>query len=367
MSSSTSVIDTRLIDSAGALLELRGQLLGEPQVGIDTEFLRERTYRAELCLIQMTTRSGPTCLDPLALPDLDTLRPLFCGGPLKVLHAGRQDLEVLLPIVGIVRPLFDTQIAAALAGFPAQVGYAELVRRLLDRDLPKGQTRTDWSRRPLSPEQIEYALDDVRYLLPLREILLEQLQRLQRMSWLEAELAELEDPARLAVDPELAWQRFKGVGNWDAGRLRLLKALAAWRERRAIERNRPRGWILDDAVLREIVQQVPRTHETLARIAELPEGVLRHSGDDLLTLINEAEIEHPAPPLPRRERPDPESVARTRRLTEVVQDLAKELAIAAEILATRRDLEDIARGAAPLKVLGGWRAEVLADRLQAAL
>lgn len=367
MSSSTSVTETRLIDSAGALFELQGQLLGEPLVGIDTEFLRERTYRAELCLVQMTTRSGPVCLDPLALPDLDSLRPIFCGGPLKVLHAGRQDLEVMLPLVGIVRPLFDTQIAAALAGFPAQVGYAELVRRLLERELPKGQTRTDWSRRPLSPEQIEYALDDVRYLLPLREILLEQLERLQRLPWLEAELAELEDPARLAVDPEQAWQRFKGVGNWDPGRLRLLKSLAAWRERRAIDRNRPRGWILDDAVLREIVQQVPRDHETLARIPEIPEGVLRHSGDELLALISGADIEHPPPPLPRRERPDPELVARTRRLAEVVQDLAKELSIAAEVLATRRDLEEIARGAVCLKVLGAWRADLLADRLRAAL
>lgn len=356
-----------LIASRAALEDLVGDLQGESAIGVDTEFLRERTYRAELCLLQLTTRKGPVCVDPLAFEDLRLLTPLFGSGAPKVMHAGRQDLEVLWPVIGALAPIFDTQVAAALAGHPAQIGYAELVRRLLGIDLPKGQTRTDWSRRPLSAEQVDYALDDVRYLLPLRETLGSTLDQLGRSDWLAEDLAALEDPRALEIDPEQAWRRFKGVEEWDAGRLSLLRALAAWRERRAISRNRPRGWILEDGVLREIVMRIPRDRESLSRIAEMPEGVVKHSGDELLALIEAAGLSRPPPPLPPRTRPDPAFVANVKRLAGVVQSAANELSLASEVLATRKDLEAIARGSEPESVLGGWRAERLADRLRAAL
>jgi ribonuclease D len=350
-----------LIASHSALEDLRDRLDGVPAIGLDTEFLRERTYRAELCLLQLTTPQGPVCVDPLALGELEPLRGLLgTAGPVKVLHAARQDLEVLAPLVGTVGPLFDTQVAAALAGHPAQAGYAELARRLLERELPKAHTRTDWSRRPLAPEQIEYALDDVRYLLPLQERLTADIEALGRAAWLAEELAALETPAGVGVDPELAWQRFKGVENWDAGRLALL------RERRAVEKNRPRGWILDDAVLREMVQRVPRDRASLGSINEIPEGVLKHSGDELLAMIEAVGISDPPPPLLRRERPDPRFVASVKRLSEVVQASGRELNLAPEVLATRRNLEQIARGHEPEVVLQGWRVGVLADRLRAA-
>ena len=145
------------------------RLAGATAIGLDTEFLRERTYRAQLCLLQIADAKGPVCVDPLALPQLATLAALLgTAGPPKVMHASRQDIEVLMPAVGVVAPVFDTQIAAALAGFPAQVGYAELVRRILGHELSKAHTRTDWSTRPLAAEQIAYALDDVRHLLALR-------------------------------------------------------------------------------------------------------------------------------------------------------------------------------------------------------
>jgi len=356
-----------LVATHAALEDLVGRL-GGTALGLDTEFLRERTYRAELCLLQLTSADGPVCVDPLALEDLQPLRAaLGAGGPVKVLHAARQDLEVLAPVVGPVAPLFDTQIAAAFAGFPAQVGYAELVRRLLDRELPKGQTRTDWSRRPLSAEQIDYALDDVRYLLPLRERLLAEIERLGRTRWLEEELLALCDPQLLLADPAKAWQRFKGVEGWDEGRLALLRSLAEWRERRAMSRNRPRGWILDDSVLREILQRVPRDREQLGRIDGMPEGVVKHSGEEILALIDAARIDHPPPPLPRRERPDPQVVARTKRLSQILQGIAQELDIAPEVLATRRDLESIARGSETTSVLKGWRADLLAEALGKAL
>ena len=313
----------KIITTSTGLQALLADLDGEAAIGLDTEFMRERTYRAELCLLQLTTRHGPVCVDPLALPELGPLAAaLGAAGPPKVLHAGRQDLEVLVPMLGALSPLFDTQIAAALCGHPAQIGYAELVRRLLGHEVPKGQTRTDWSRRPLSTEQVEYALDDVRHLLPLRGVLLEALDKLGRMDWLAEELAALERLDVVAVDAERAWLRFRGVEGWDEGRLRLLKSLAAWRERRAVSRNRPRGWILDDTVLREVVLRIPRSREALTQIEGMPEGVVRHSGDELLDLIAAARVPDPAPPLPRRERPDPALVARTKRLAEIAQAAA---------------------------------------------
>lgn len=354
-----------IVSTPAGLEDLIADLDGEAAIGLDTEFMRERTYRAELCLLQLTTRRGPVCVDPLALEDF---RPLGIAlgpdGPAKVLHAGRQDLEVLAPLTGPVAPLFDTQIAAALAGHPAQVGYAELVRRLLGHELPKGQTRTDWSRRPLSEAQVEYALDDVRHLLPLRERLLTDLDRLGRRGWLAEELDALENLDVTTVDADRAWLRFRGVESWDEGRLRLLRSLAAWRERRAIARNKPRGWILDDAVLREIVMRVPRDRGALAGLEGMPEGVIKNSGDELLALIEAADLPEPPPPLPRRERPDPAFVTRTKQLSDAAQRAAKELDIAPEVLATRRVLEEIAAGKDPAQVFTGWRAAVLVDRLR---
>jgi ribonuclease D len=361
--SSTSIIST-----PDALAGLAAQVASTAAIGIDTEFLRERTYRAELCLLQLTTPGGPVCVDPLALQELGPLAAtLTAAAPLKVLHAARQDLEVLLPLAGLVTPVFDTQVAAALAGFPAQVGYAELVRRILGHELTKAHTRADWSKRPLSPEQIDYALDDVRYLLPLREHLQDGIERLGRAAWLDEELRALGDPAALATDPERAWLRLKGLQGLDPGRQALARTLAAWRERRAISRNRPRGWILDDTALREIVNRVPRSRAALADVPELPEGVVRHSGDELLALVEAAGVDDPPPPLPRRERPDPAFTAQVRRLGEVVQEVARELQLAAEVLATRRDLEQVARGDGAAAVMAGWRREVVGDRLLSAV
>jgi ribonuclease D len=357
-----------IITTPPELAELAAQLATQPRVGLDTEFLRERTYRAQLCLVQVSAVGLATCVDPLALPDLGVLAPMLgAPGVVKVMHASRQDLEVLLPATGLTQPVFDTQIAAALTGLPTQVGYAELVRRLLGHELPKAHTRTDWSRRPLSAEQVAYALDDVHYLLPLADRLQEQVEALGRGSWLQEELCSLADPAALAIDPADAWKRLKGVGNLDPGRLRLVQLLAAWRERSAIEHNRPRGWILEEPVLREIVTQVPRTQEALEAIAGMPPGLAKRRGAELLACVVTADVPQPTPPLPPRQRPDPAKTALVKRLAEIVQSVAGELQLAPELLATRRDLEQLADGAQDAAVLEGWRRGVLGERLLAAL
>jgi ribonuclease D len=357
-----------IADTADAVTELAARLAQHASIGLDTEFLRERTYRAELCLIQASAADDARCIDPIAVPDLGALAaPLTAPGVVKVMHASRQDLEVLLPALGLVRPVFDTQIAAALAGFAAQIGYAELVRRLLGIELSKAHTRTDWSRRPLSPEQIEYALDDVRHLVPLQGLLEERLEKLGRTAWLSEELAALEDARTLATDPEEAWRRIKGLRGMDPARERLARGLAAWRERRAIERNRPRGWILDDAALREMIVRVPRSLAALEAIPELPAGVLRHCGEELLACIAAAAVPDPPPPMDTRQRPDPAKSGLVKRLGAVNQAVATELGISPEMLTTRRDLERLADGCEDIAALKGWRRAVIGAKLLAAL
>jgi ribonuclease D len=368
-------LHTQIISTPAGLAQLAAQLGAQPVtppagpvIGLDTEFLRERTYRAELCLLQLSAGSDAWCVDPIALPDLTPLRELLCTPrAVKVMHASRQDLEVLYPAIGLVRPVFDTQIAAALAGMPAQVGYAELVRRLLGRELAKTHTRTDWSRRPLSAEQIEYALDDVRFLSALKSELEARLERLGRLQWLAEELAQLEDVSAITMEPENAWLRVKGLRALDPARTRLARGLAAWRERRAVDRNRPRGWILDDSVVREIVMRVPRTVEALAAIPEMPAGVMKHSADDLLECIRRAEVPDPPPPLDSRQRPDPAKAALVRRLGTLNQAISAELGLSPEVLATRRDLEQLADGRRDVALLKGWRKAVVGERMLAAL
>jgi ribonuclease D len=357
-----------IVSTAPALDGLAERLAASARIGLDTEFLRERTYRAQLCLLQIASADEAVCIDPLALGTLTPLAGvLSADGVTKVMHASRQDLEVMLPVAGLVRPVFDTQIAASLAGLPAQVGYADAVRRLLGVDLAKSHTRTDWSRRPLSAEQLEYALDDVRYLLPLAAELQERLERLGRLQWLGEELRVLDDARALVIEPAEAWQRLKGLRDLDPARVRLARGLAAWRERTAIEHNRPRGWILEDALLREIVMQVPRTLQQLTELSDMPSGLVKRRGAELLACIESAGIPEPPPPLPARTRPDAAKTALVRKLGAISQSVAEELRLVPEVLATRRDLEQLAEGRRDGPPLRGWRLDVLGQRLLAAL
>jgi ribonuclease D len=357
-----------IISDRARLEDFAAALVDSPGIALDTEFLRERTYRPQLCLLQLASNGQAQCIDPLADLPLDVLRPaLTSPATQKILHAARQDLEVLWPVFGQLAGVYDTQIAAGLAGLPAQVGYSELVRRLLGIDLPKGQTRTDWSRRPLTDAQVQYAIDDVLHLPALRDLLDEQLDKLGRRGWLAEELSDLTRADRLFVDPDKAWEKLKWAGELDPDRLRLAQLLAAWRESRAIDRDRPRSWILDDSGLRGIVLRVPRKPADLATIADLTPGFIERSGDAVLGLVEDAAMPPELPPPSQRPRPDPELQARVKRLGGVVQDQARALALAPELLATRRDLESIARGKPASQVLTGWRGAVLGDALAAAL
>jgi ribonuclease D len=359
------------VTTSAELLDALARLDSADFVALDTEFMRESTYFPKLCLIQAAIPDAVAVLDPLTLPDLAPLWQ-FLGNRqrTKVLHAARQDLEVFatatrdLPVPG---PIFDTQIAAALLGYPAQIGYGSLVAERLGRTLAKGHTRTDWTRRPLSPEQLQYAEDDVRYLAPLYLDLLAALQAAQRLDWLYEETRELEQLDLHRTDPDAAWRRLKGLDRMQPQQRATAKLLAQWREAAAIKHDKPRGWILADDALREIADRLPTTIADLEAIRTLPPGVVRRRGEELLTLIergrgdaaNEAAASNPS-------RPQPQQLALVTKLMNLARETAQHAKINAELLATRRDVEQLVFAQRTEHLLSGWRREIIGEPLVAA-
>lgn len=250
------------------LRELVRLLEGSEFVALDTEFMRERTYYARLCLIQLATDDVEAIVDPLAVDDLGPLLDLLQDRHMtKVLHAGQQDLEILCRLSGKVpAPLFDTQVAATLAGFPTQVGYGALVNEIAGVRLDKSDTFTDWSRRPLSATQLEYALNDVRYLPGVYRELRGRLEAEDRLSWLESEFDRMADPATYEVVPEEQFKRIKRISSLKPRQLGVLLRLAAWREREAQRRDIPRRWVIGDESLLEIARRTPEDRESLMAI-----------------------------------------------------------------------------------------------------
>ena len=357
-----------IIDNERLTVALRRFAAG-PRLALDTEFLRERTYFAELALLQLGDGAEIALVDPLAGLDLAPLAALLTSAVLpKVLHAARQDIEVLLPLTQVpLTPVLDTQLAAALLGMPAQIGYADLVARELGHTLEKSQARTDWTRRPLSAAQLEYAADDVRWLLPLADRLEERLTALGRLSWLREDCARLSDPTLYRIEAGEAWQRLKGIESLPPAEQLRLRTLAAWREARALRRNLPRGWVLTDDGLRLIARSAPRELAELKALGAMPPGAADKLGAEILAELAGAR-DRPLDGIVQRAdaRPDAEEQARTRRLGDRLKALALELSLAPEVLATQRDLRRIARGEPVATVLRGWRAQLLGAALQSA-
>jgi ribonuclease D len=332
--------------------------------------MRERTYYAKLCLLQLASHGHIALVDPLAIEDLSPLAGLLRGSTAtKILHAARQDLEVLQPLLGgIAAPVFDTQIAAALLGFPAQIGYGELVARVTGIVLEKGHARTDWARRPLSAEQLQYAADDVRHLESLRDELGARLDARGRLAWLFEDCRALDDESLYTTEPALAWQRFKGVDRMAPLERATLRALAAWREARAMRRDLPRGWILTDETLREAARQRPASVAALAALPGMTAGTAERSGPELLALIAAARPhDDEAPAAPPEERLTSQETALLKRLQDRLRSIGTDLDIQPEVLATRRELTALLRGERRLPMLSGWRREVVGLPLVATL
>ena len=358
------------------LIQTREQLTGlcaalqtSPWLALDTEFMRERTYHPRLCLIQVATPETCACIDTLHL-DATALAPflelLADPAVTKVFHGASQDLEVLHALERrSLHPLFDTQVAAPLLGFRDQMGYGALVEALLGHRLPKGHTRTDWSRRPLSREQLAYAADDVIYLARLYPLMSNALQEKGRLHWLEEDFARLADSGRRAPDPARAWQRIRGGAGLRGRQLAALQALAAWREEEARRQNRPRGWLLRDEVLLELARTLPRSGEAIASLAQRHAApTLARHRDTLLALLADLPEQAPAP-APDRQRLDAEEKALVDSLMERLRHRCRQAGIDPAAVCGRRELARLVQGERELRLLRGWRRHLAGAALLA--
>jgi ribonuclease D len=357
--------DAIWIDRDADLTSLAQELEPQTWIGVDTEFLRERTFFPKLCLLQLSAGGRIWCVDTLRIGSLEPLMPaLTASAARKVIHAARQDLEaVYLSTKRVVTPVFDTQIAAGCIGLKPQVGYAELVKTLLDVTVPKGQTRTDWSKRPLTRAQLEYAADDVLYLGDIADRLRARLRELKREQWALEDCLALEDQELYEPDPAQAWVRLRGLAQLAPAPRARAKAIAVWREKLARVRDLPRAWILSDAAIFSIAQADPATLSQQGALQVLNERLAANLRDTLAETANDPADETPS----RDARPTPEQRAVIDRLAKIVDSRALELNVSAEILAPRGELKALAMGMRESHALTGWRREEIGTRLLEAI
>lgn len=354
-----------LIDSSEPLAELCARLAKSSFVTVDTEFMRENTFWPELCLIQIADAHEAAAIDPMA-PGMD-LKPLLDlmtdnEDVLKIFHAGSQDIEIIYNLTGKTpHPLFDTQIAAMALGQGEQVGYSNLVDSWLGITLDKGARFTDWARRPLDKRQIDYAIGDVTHLSTIFPKMLDKLRKLNRGGWLDQEMERLADPENYAADPLQAWKRIKVPGR-KPELLGRLKALAAWRENEARNKNLPRGRIVKDETLADIAAHPPKAQADLAKVRGLsPTWAANDIGGRMMVALAEAKPMSPEE-LPIRDDRKPglgkEGALVADLLRLLLKIRAREINVAARLLARSEELELLAAGQrSGLAMLEDWRFE----------
>ncbi len=354
-----------LITKTEELTELCERLAQGEFVCVDTEFMRENTYYPLLCLVQLGNEEEAAAVDPLVEGiDLSPMLELFCNNEdvLKVFHAGGQDVEIIYNLTGRTpHPIFDTQIAMMAVSQSEQIGYANLVESWMGKQIDKGARFTDWSRRPLTERQIEYAIGDVTYLARIFPRLLKKLVKTGRGHWLDAEMEKLADPANYANDLDTAWHRIRPPSRSPIV-LGRLKGLAAWRESEAQAKDIPRGRIMRDETLADLASQPPKAQAELAKVRGLSQAWKDNDiGKRLMKVLARAE------PLPSDELPDrPKRGAPLGKEGALVADLLKlllkirtrEIDVASRLLTRSDELELLAAGVRDLPVLQGWRHEI---------
>lgn len=359
-----------LISDSPTLSAFCKNLAGVPYIAIDTEFVRERTYYAQLALIQIAYGDHAAAIDPLAAGiDLTPVRELMLDESiLKVFHAGTEDLELLMQTFEhLPAPIYDTQIAASLCGSDAQIGYARLVDDRLGITLDKASQRTNWARRPLSERQLEYALADVTHLCVLYEGLTADLEALGRTEWAHEEMTALSGASRYHTEPSEAWRRVR-IRRPTRRTLAVLRDLVAWREDKARTRNLPRPWVLKNDALIQIAQTAPQTPEALMALSTLkPLGQRWRDGERVLAIVKETLESSPStwPELPSElniEGAEPLLKA----LRALLNERCAAASVAPGVVATRRDLERlVGQPGASLPTMTGWRYELFGKDAEA--
>jgi len=350
-----------------ALIDFCDRQRGADYLAVDTEFLRDRTYWPRLCLVQVAGPSEAVAIDTLA-PGLDP-QPLYelmaDRSLLKVFHAGRQDVEIFFHATGsIPEPLFDTQVAAMVCGFGDQVGYEGLVAKLVGARTDKSSRFTDWSHRPLTQKQLEYALADVIHLRPAYEKLADELEKTGRTGWLDQEMGVLMDPDTYRLDPDRAWRRLKSR-NSSRRFHAVLRELAAWREREAQRRDVPRNRIIRDDAILELAAQAPATKDALGRSRALPRGFANSAaGDAILDAVARAAAvpESELPVAPKRQSRPSGLGPVTDLLKVLLKHVTEKFNVAPRLIASADDLERIAADDnADVPALTGWRRELFGE------
>ena len=345
------------------------------RVCLDTEFMRERTYRARLCLVQLAVGDQIFVIDPLEVGDLSEIAALVADPGVEVIvHAGRQDLEILYERYGTVPSrVFDVQVAAAFAGYGASLPYGRLVHDITGARLKKGESYTDWCRRPLTKEQLTYAADDVRYLSEVADKLKARLDELGRSQWVTEELSSLESADSFETNLDEVYRRVTGRGSLSGKQMSILRAVARWRESEAQRRDIPRGWVVKDPTLVEIARRAPTSIDALGRIRGLNQREAERFGDQILRAVQSgmagAEVASPKAP--------PRSAQTRARILSgpsdaIVRSRCEAAGIATELVATRGELEallaDVSAGLPDLshhRLMRGWRRELAGDHVVA--
>ena len=372
----TTPLQEHYIADTAALETLCRQLRSSRRLGLDTEFVGEDSFVPKLELIQVAAHDIAAVIDFPAIQahgSLDPFWELICDPQVeKIVHAGRQDLDLFALHAGqIPKPFFDTQIAAAMLGFGAQVAYANLVQRIHGTKLEKAHTFTNWSARPLSIDQISYAAEDVQFLLPLHTHLQKRLQALGRTEWVREEFSRLETAvAEKSKDPLDRYQRIRGWDSLKPKQAAVLRDLAAWREAEARRRNVPRGRVMRDEVLLQLARHPPGSVEELRGLRGVHGSEVDRNGEQLINTIRASLALPPSawPQVPRDRKPEPEAVGLVELLQAVLKARAAEAEIAPTLLATSADLQALVEAkekkrTPDLPLLRGWRRQLIGDML----
>ncbi len=355
------------------LAALCDELRAAGRFGLDTEFLGERTYVPRLCLVQISTETFIALVDTLAVKNLAPLWALVADAAIgKVLHAAREDLRLAYYGGGrlIPRNVFDTQVAAGFVGLPLYpLSYARLTDALVGVKLGKGETRSEWDRRPLTPEQVQYARDDVRYLLPMADRLQDVLRRLGRDAWMREEMERFSVPSVYEPDPDLAYLRLRGPKTGLTRRpTALLRAVAAWREREAADRDVPARRILPDEALTELATRPPRRLTDFARLRSFPAGEEVSLGPPLMEALDAGRAvpddQLPPPLVGGSDDETPADRAAADLLYALGESLCLSRDLSPELVLSKADALLLARGRAESPLLFGWRRSALGDELR---